>query len=284
MQASVNAERELEMSASMIMGMTSNQSLYDKLFSLKSRPDGEIARLIELPVKRPKLMDEDAHKYGYEIFNPFRFNFGHAGPKFITYAYKIGEPAIRAIMDKWAQRFTKEFDKDPAYRFYDNTITSCFTAGQMANDADIINFDLNRIFNSILVDLKLIREKTISLNKTDYKALFTEFMYAEWPNFLTIDDDRVINEPRNKLVGRIEVSEQTIYIVKHAFKEFLRTKQISMREFEVPMEKIELYYGTKKKRIAAGWKSGMNAPPPIDVMVFKNSIPKDLLNKEKDAE
>ena len=44
MQASVNAEREHEMSASLIAIFTSNHSLYDKLTTLKKDPNGEVAR------------------------------------------------------------------------------------------------------------------------------------------------------------------------------------------------------------------------------------------------
>ncbi|MEI6478492.1 MAG: DUF927 domain-containing protein [bacterium] len=278
MQSSVNAERELEMEASLLLGSTSNQSLYDKFFSIKARPDGEIARMIELVVKRPPLMHEDSFKYGNQIFDPFRTNYGWAGPKFIEHYYKVGEPYVRNIMNRRTELFYKDYSKDPAYRFYANAIVCCFTGGELAIEAGIINIDIDRVYNKIILDMIQIRDKTVKLNTTDYKGLLTEFMYSQFPNFLILDENRVVSEPRNSLVGRIEVHNQEVYISKQEFKKFLATKQISMREFELPMEKEGVLDRSEKKRMSAGWRAGMGATPPMNCLVFKTQIPSDLIN------
>ena len=83
MQASINAEREYEMSASLIALLTSNHGLYDILQSVKMDPNGEAARLIEFEVFKPQLLYDNPN-LGEYIFDAFKYNYGHAGPMFIT--------------------------------------------------------------------------------------------------------------------------------------------------------------------------------------------------------
>ena len=80
MQASVNAERDHEMSASLIAIFTSNHSLYDKLTTIKKDPNGEVARIIEFMLGQPKILQTDL-TFGRRVFEAFKTNYGHAGPK-----------------------------------------------------------------------------------------------------------------------------------------------------------------------------------------------------------
>ena len=98
MQGSINAEREYEMSASMVSLMTTNQSAYGKLEALKANPDGEAARMIEMFIKRPALLDaEGGSLLGRHIFDAFRTNYGHTGPKIIQAGLAQGDNYIRDL-------------------------------------------------------------------------------------------------------------------------------------------------------------------------------------------
>ena len=108
MQGSVNAEREYEMSASLIAMLTNNHSVYGKLDSLKASPDGEAARVIEFLIHRPSLLNQDG-KMGKYIFDAFRFNYGHAGPMYIKEILKGGDNYVLDHIAKWDERFEKDF-------------------------------------------------------------------------------------------------------------------------------------------------------------------------------
>jgi len=275
LQSSVNAERELEMGASLIVGATSNQSLHSKFFEKKSRPDGELARMLQFTVTKPPLMAQDPVKYGIQIFDPLRTNYGHAGPDFIKYCFSVGDSHVRKAMDKRMNQFTKDFGGDSAYRFYINTVTSCTAGGDLAKEADIIGLNIDKIYDKITEDLIDQRNKSMKLNTPDYRGLFSLFMHDNWPNFLVLNNGMVVSEPRNGLVGRMEMGGPEVYVNKDAFKKFLTSRQISEEEFIKPLEKDGFFIRSEKKRLAAGWRP-MGG---LATFVFKSDlVPDDLPN------
>jgi hypothetical protein len=98
--------------------------------------------------------------------------------------------------------------------------------------------------------------------------------------FLIFNDNHVISEPRNEIVGRIEVENHQIYISKTAFKRFLAQLQISGDEFEKAIEKDGLLVATKKMRLSSGWKAGMTTPP-IAVYAFRVDNPEHMIHSDE---
>lgn len=256
MQASVNAEREHEMAASLVAIFTSNHSLYDKLASLKKDPNGEVARLIELSVRKPKVFTDDA-TMGREIFDKFRHNYGWAGPKFIQGIYKFGDVKITEMIDKWCLRFQEDFGLDTAYRFYENLIAASMTAGEIANAENIVEFDLERIYKSIVGEMIAIRDNVVKVNRVDYESILGDFINNNSNNTLAFTEDRVVSEPRGPLVIRVENDTNSMWISKSVFDEYLININISTKEFlfQIKQLGVKVDIGTKaKKRMNAGWK------------------------------
>jgi hypothetical protein len=275
LSGTTNAIREIEHFASLIMFMTSNQSMYDKLTTIKASPDGEVARLLEFIVSNPKPLI-DHPELGREIFDTFRTNYGHAIYDYINYYFAIGEEAVRAKIAKWMKRFHKDFGDEAAYRFYENLICACMAGGEMAKEAGIIDVDLDRIYKVIVTEVIAIRDKTIRVNKVDYKDMVGEFMLARQNGVLVIRDQRVAREPHQGLVARIDVDNGMYYVSKSEMKKHLAQMQISVGEFEFALkqEKVLTYIG--KQRLSNGW-SGVVATP-VAVYGFKIEIPSELLD------
>jgi hypothetical protein len=278
MQSSVNAEREIEQPASLLAGMSTNQSLYDKLYSIKGKPEGEIARVIEFPMKKPPQLDADPN-LGIKIFDPFRYNYGHAGPDYVKFLFAKGDAYIREKIAKWTKQFGNDYGTDTSYRFYANAISSCFAGGEMAVEAGIIDMDIARVYRIIIRDMIQIRDKTVKFNAIDYKDLLTNFYYSNIDKFLILNDGRITSEPRGNLIGRVEVDNQAMYISRSEFKKYLATIQISGREFEVALEHEQILVEIKKLRLSSGWRTGTASTPPISCYHFR-SVPDDLLVKD----
>jgi hypothetical protein len=274
MQASVNAERDHELSASLIAIFTSNHSLYDKLTTLKKDPNGEVARLIEFSIRKPQIFTDDA-SMGREIFDKFRFNYGWAGPEFIKAIYKIGDEKIISLLDKWSIKFNETFGNDTAYRFYENLVCAAMTAADIANEAKIIKFDSERIFTHIVGEMIAIRDNVQKINDVDYESIIGEFVNNNIANMLSIKEDKVTMEPRGPLLIRAEIDEGLIYISKPAFRKFLIESNISTKEFLFQMKKQGVDIEQRKKRMGAGWKDATGALN-IDTFV----IPTSAFNKE----
>jgi hypothetical protein len=275
MQSSVNAERELELSASLIAIFTTNQSLYDKLTTLKANPDGEVARLVEFTVGKPAPLSKDPRR-GKEIFDVFRTNYGYAGPEFVKHLFSVGEERIRTLVTRWSERFAADFGPDVAYRFYENLIAATFAAGELAVEAGVIQLDIERIYRHVVLEMISIRDDTVKVNYTDYKGLIGEFLNKHHSGMLILDGDRVTSEPRMELVCRIEVHTGMQYVSKTVFRRYLNELQISSREFEFAARAENVLTFVGKQRLSNGWKAGMSTPP-LAVYGFKTDIPEEIL-------
>ena len=275
MQASVNAEREYEMAASMIAIVTTNQALYSKLESYKVNPDGEAARLMEFILTKPEMLQrEDGGDIGRAIFNAFNFNYGHAGLKFIQALMQYTDNAVQTLIDKWLARFANDFGNETAYRFHANGVAAIFAAGEIVNNAGIVNYDLERIYKRVITELIHIRDNVITVNRTDYNALLGEYINNHLSSVLVISDNRVKIEPRNQIVARISADDGLLQVSKTDFKKYLQDCNVSPREFEKVMTATGDLIDIKKGRLTTGWKGGFGSDP-VYMYVFKTSIPEE---------
>ena len=256
MQASVNAEREHEMSASLVSIFTSNQSLYDKLTTLKKDPNGEVARLIELTVRKPSAFVDDA-VLGREIFDSFRFNYGWAGPEFIKAVYKLGEQGVLNLIEKWCLRFKKDFGEDTAYRFYENLVSASMAAGEISNNAGITEFDLERVYKRIVGEMISIRDNVVKINSLNYESILSDYINKNQAGILAFKDNKITMEPRMSLVIRVENDTNTMEISKTEFDKYLHEINVSTKEFLFQMQALGIKIQSGRdvvRRMNSGWK------------------------------
>ena len=277
MQASVNAERATEQNASTILFMTSNKDINDILRDIKASPDGEMARVIQFNVEKP-LLFEQKPEYGKKIFEALHHNHGHAGLEFIKYYFTVGEDVVIAKINKWAEKFAEFMGNDTEYRFYQNLVAATFAGGELANEAGIINFDLERIFLRIMKEMVQIQTNA-KLNSTDYREILNVFINRNHSGFLVMNENRVVAEPRsNNLIGRAEVNNQIRYISKTALRKYLAEVQVSTRQFETALKAEKILTFSGKKRLGTGWPMGADIGP-IAVYGFVGEIPEEILDK-----
>jgi hypothetical protein len=277
-QGSINAEREHELPASLIALLTANHSLYGKLESLKASPDGEAARLIELHVHKPKFLEENG-RMGEYIFDAFRFNYGHAGPIYIKHIFNHGDQYVRDMIQKWKDRFLADFGVHTEYRFYENLIGVNFAGAEIAMDADLIDFDLDRIYNEIVRELISIRDNVVKVNKVDYQSMLGDFINKNMGNILVLRENKVTMEPRGQIVARIVSEEGLLQVSKTEFKKFLAERKVSSREFEFDMRSKNILFADKKGRLTTGWKSAISADAAY-LYWFKTDIPEEWTHQD----
>lgn len=283
MQSSVNAEREIEMGAALIAIMTTNQSLYDKLKQVKKSPDGEIARTIEFRLEMPQAFVDDPG-LSKRIVDPLRFNYGHAGPRYIKHLYTKSDTELRAAIENWAEKFRDDYGRNPAYRFYENMVACCFAGGELAIEAGIVNLDLNRIYRVVMKTMNEIKKGVFNLNDMDYKSLIADFFNKYHTGFLIFNDSQLVNDPRGAIVGRIEVHNSVQYISKTEFQKYLATPgiQISSSAAEKAWLKHGILKEVKKQRLTTGWKAGTHQAAVSCYVFNTEGLPDDYLDKSTD--
>lgn len=280
MQASVNAERPIDMYTALIAILTTNESIYNKFEVFKGSPDGEAARLIEFLVEQPEdLKGQPGRELGRHIFDAFKYNYGHAGPRFIAEVFSIGDAHIEMRIDHWRKRYGMDIPSaDASDRYYEDYVAAVFTAGEIAVNAGIVNYDLERIYKKIIKEIINIKTNVIKVNNTDYSAILNDFIYENMGNILRIKDGKVTDEPRGKLVARISTDEP-MRISKEALKEYLHRKKISPREFEkVMVETGDMVDKSAKKHLETGWKPTTSTKAGY-VYLFRN----DYLDDKSDT-
>lgn len=279
MQGNVNAEREYEMSASLICLMTSNQSMINKLETFKVNPDGEAARLIEFMVQEhPLLSGDEGSLLGSRIFNAFNFNYGHAGPMFIKELMRLGDEQVKTLISKWYKRITKDFGGGAPYRYHHNYVSVIGAAGEIATNANIIDLNVERVYTEIMHQMILIKDNVLKLNRTDYQSLIGDYFNKHVNNFLVIKNGSVTMEPRGSIVGRIVSDDGTMQVSKSDFKKFLYEQGVSSREFEFEMRNLGILTDDKKGRLTTGWKSAVQVDPAY-LYWFKTELPEELIDQ-----
>lgn len=282
MQGSVNAEREYEKSASLICVFTTNESVYAKLESFKGNPRGETARLIEFLLPQPEALKGDrGGSLGAEIFDTFNYHHGHAGPVYVKSLYEMGDSKIDEIRIRWEDRFIQDFGNPSEYRFYKNLISVVFTAGEIANNAGIVNFDLERIYMKILKSLVAIRDDVVKVNDIDYESMLGDFANKYIQNVLVMRGPSLVKEPRGALMARADLESGVLQVSKSEFKKYLNEYNVSTREFELEMKERGLLLDIKKARLASGWKGAIQSDPAM-LYWFKHDAASDLLEDDSD--
>lgn len=278
MQASVNAEREHELNSSLIGMYTTNHSVYQRFLSDKASPEGETARVIEFNVIKPDLLSASGGgKLGKDMFEPLKFNFGHAGRMYIPELYKLGDNGVLDRISKWSERFNSDFGGDSAYRFYENFAAATFAGGEIARDSGIIGTDVERVYDAAVMEMIRIKDRVVKDYKVDYPNLLSEFLNQNLGSILVIKDNKVVHEPRNSLVARCCSDESLIQVSKSQFDEMLNKKSISASEFEAAMRKEGSLIDIKVGRLATGWKSAPSNSP-ARLYWFRSTITPDMLD------
>jgi len=259
MQASVNAERDYEMSASLIALFSTNYSLYDILSKERKDPNGEMARLIEFYVRKPKFI-KDSPTESVALFDVFRLNYGWAGPEFIKEYFKHSKEALEDRIKKWIIKFKEDFGDNSAFRFYENVVAVTMAAGELAAEADIVNLDLNRIYNRVIGELLDIKDNVIRADDdTNFESYIGEFIISNNGARLTIEGNNLVEEPRlNNLFIRIDKEKNELSLSKPAFRRFLQEQGTSLKKFKHELKLKNINVEEKRKKMAAGWKPGVD--------------------------
>lgn len=255
---------------------SSNSSLYDKLARAKSTPDGEMRRLIELRINRPK---EFSKAETDQVFAPLQFNYGLAGPVFIQYVLNNRERCIQLV-----QEYQKKLDmliaNQQEDRFFSWTAACAAAGGHIAMELRLHDIPLSPVIEYLVKSLRAIQVDVLrplaDRNMIAVEAL-GDFLSENLINSLVVNTIKVgeknmfpIHAPRGPLKFRFEPDTNEVWIPSAILRDFFTSRQIDVRAALSAM--TEAGYTKQKgkavmKRIAAGALDGLN-PPAVRAYCF----------------
>jgi hypothetical protein len=271
-----NAERANVTKWSTMALCSSNASFYDKLSSLKATPDGEFMRLLEYRIDLTgNLTKEEADA----IFNRLYDNYGHAGVEYAQYLVGNLEEALDSVM-QIQQKLDKAIGLTSRERFWSAIIACNITGALIAKQQGIIDFDIKRVFDWIIKEVKVMRTEIKAPATISTASVINEFMNEHRGAVLVINgeaDGRTgmeqlpMVEPKfNNLYIRMEPDTKKMFINAKQLRAYCSEQQITLKETLKTLEIDKAYLGLVKKRLAKGTKISSG---PVDVYVFDMESP-----------
>jgi hypothetical protein len=271
-----NAERSNTTKWGTMALCSSNASFYDKLSSLKATPDGEFMRLLEYRIDLTGTLTKEEADV---IFNRLYDNYGHAGVQYAQYLVGNLETALDAVM-QIQQKLDKAIGLTSRERFW-SAIIACNIAGALiAKDLGIIDFDIKRVFDWIVKEVKVMRNEIKAPATISTASVINEFMNEHRGAVLVINgeaDGRTgmeqlpMVEPKfNDLYIRMEPDTKKMFINAKQLRAYCSEQQITLKDTLKTLEIDKAYLGLVKKRLAKGTKISSG---PVDVYVFNMDSP-----------
>ena len=270
-----NEERHNATKWATIALCSSNASFYDKLASLKSTPDGEFMRLIEYRIEVTDILSKEEAD---TIFTPLYSHYGHAGVDYAKYLVSDLEAAVDLVMQV-QQKIDKAVGFTSRERFWSGAVACNIAGALIAKDLGIIDFDIKRVFDWIVNELKTMRTE-IKAPAQSQASVIGEFMNSHRAAVLVINGEAdgrsgmeqlPILEPKfNDLFVRIEPDNKHIYINAKQFRKYCSDNQITLKDVLNALKADKAYLGQVKKRLGKGTKIVSSS---VDAYLFNMDNP-----------
>lgn len=276
MRSDANAERTNATTWKLISLWTSNSSVESRLLAYKMDPQGELARVLEIPITEK---EDDKVLEIQKLVNVINDNYGWAGPIFAQYVVEHYEEVqkewndVRDViygMRKWTQ----------TERYKLNEVVCIGTAGVICKKLGLLDYDIKSIIKSLI---ELVFDSAEHARGLESKAteIISQFINRHVQNVLVINDkqkvanldDAPIVRPKGPLIIRYEPDTDTVYIAQRDFNKWCAEGFINTREI---IKKF--YHETKthavvtKKRMGKGYEVSIGAVTALEIKNAKTVL------------
>lgn len=259
-----NAERLNHTKWATGMITSSNRSVPDALLSIKSFPDGELNRILEINVK-PDEYDNPA--WSRDHFGRLMNNYGHAIEPY-SQAILGQLPMVQQKMKEFQAKVDAAADIKNTERFWSAMVMLSVTGGSIAKQLGLHDIAVKPVFDFgvNLVKETRIRNREYMFDADDYLGGFLQRHFHE---ILVINGNRdkrtglehgPIREPRGALTVRYEPDTKMLYIVVRSYREDCAKNFVNFEESLTPYRKTKAFVEIKKKRMTAGTVANTQAP------------------------
>tara|TARA_R110000772_G_scaffold212823_3_gene323418 strand:+ start:8 stop:1114 length:1107 start_codon:yes stop_codon:yes gene_type:complete len=265
-QASINANRKNLTTWRTITLTTSNTSFYQKLQNLKSQADGELMRIIEFIIEYQDISVVTTAE-GKEMFDhQLNANYGHAIVPFMQYVL-ANLDAVRERIKAVQSKIDSELNLTQRERNWSAIIAANITAGMIATELGIIDFDMRRIFQKTAPVLKSMRDDTVAPLDSNAGNI-GEFINRNLIHTLVVESGSDMRsgrvkvpdlEPRGSLYIRIEPDTNRMYVSVKRLREDFVKNQIDYKSFVKELTAAGMILETKNFHLGKGFVGASTA-------------------------
>ena len=220
-----NEERYRGDSWSLMCGTSGNSSVAEKMTSLKSLPQGEMARLIENVVEKKLFTTEEAN-VANELQSNLENHYGHAGEIYIQHILNNMKSVENLILDT-RDGMLKDAKLESQHRYWVAGMAVTFAGLTIAKEIDLIDWDLKALYKWIINKLVMMKMdmKDMVIDIEEIVGQFYQDHPQGWLRVTNVQEsmpDTMMhtNQPSYKWVGRAEPSLHKLYIFPKPLKDW----------------------------------------------------------------
>lgn len=255
--------------------MTSNASVYDKLVTLKSSPDGEILRTIEINWQNCSELD---HHRAREILDTMWQYAGHAAGRYIQFIVNNQEK-IPPLIRRLRQKLDIEIGFEKEHRYWSAMMASILAGAILGKKTGLLGFDYSSLEKYVISigrsHLSKGREHIIGpfdgfnsmLTDLSYRTIVTQKLHDE--EYHKIHEYGL----RDKPAVRIIKTMGRIFIIQEEVRKWCKDRQVSYNSMMSDLRRKQILLKERTRfAIGAGTRvpSGVQPCWELDLNRFRH--------------
>jgi Domain of unknown function (DUF927) len=238
---------------------SSNSSLVEKLSTLKSNPDAEMARVFEINIEPQAALTVDACN---RLGDAMEKHYGNAYAKYIEYVNANAEKC-RLLVEVMIERL-RLHAQAPQHERYLLASAACVLVGlQIAKSLDIIRFDVRTVAQWTIAYIIEQRTEIASSRRTPMDML-GEYLNEHTNYSVTVRQQTQINRnieqvaykvdkpPQGAIFIRWDTTLQKLWVDRTHIKHWLIKKQERMNKLRKAWLELGVLQGVERKCLGAG--------------------------------
>jgi len=256
MQSQHNALRKNRTTWQLPCITSGNNSIYDVLMSYKSRPEGEMMRVLEIYVDHDKTLTKDESD---TIFTDHLYsNYGMAGEIVIKYIINNKEECIELFRD-----IRREFDTkanfSQKHRFYSAACAVALAGLEIAHRCNLHNIDVKKITTWALANIGKVT--TALHDESDCREnSLGEFLnecngsiFVGYANLSEGLEQPPLLVPSREVLARFDADTKILSIASSALRKWCAKKQLPYKGFIDNLTAEGMYVGSTAGRLMYGF-------------------------------
>lgn len=274
MMSQSNSERLNNTTWALILWTSGNRSVHDVLYSMKTFPEGELMRVVEINIPRDNTMSKEETD---ELYSMMFENYGVAGETYLQYVVAHREAIIELIKDTQT-RFDADAGLTQRERFYSALAAVALVGGLIAKKCGLHDIDTGPVYKWA-VNYFAQASRSVKPNAANPLDQLGIFLNEHSQNLLVINsevDSRThieqapIQLPYRELITRYEPDTKLLFITTKHFRDWCTKSQASYKTIADSLEKDGIAQAGIKKRLARGTK--LNTPAVNTLVIDTKKI------------
>ena len=274
MMSQTNSERINNTSWALILWTSGNRSVHDVLYSMKTFPEGELMRVVEINIPRDTTMTKEETD---ELYNMMFENYGVAGETYMQYVVSHLDEVKEMIKGVQA-RFDADAGLTQRERFYSALAAVAVVGGMIANRLGLHSIPTGPVyqwavnyFSSTTANIKPqavnpLDQLGIYLNEHNQNLLVINSELDSRTNM----EQAPLQMPHRELLVRYEPDTRQLYITAKHLRDWCTKHQVSYKNVTETLERDQIAQLSVKKRMARGTK--LNTPAVNTIVIDTRKV------------